>query len=305
MQVPELTIGPGGQETTRHGSPAFPLAVYHSVMGRNVLGYIPWHWHTEIQLCLVTRGAIRFSVDECQHLLQTGEGVFVGSGYLHTARPEGGPDSAYICLDADPRLLTAFPGSALEERYVTPFLQDPAMAQRPLSPTTAWQGEVLKRIQRAYETFEEKSFGCELRLTALLMEMWLLLLEHREEGGSARHSTRRENALAQDILSYLGRNYQRRITLAEVARAVAFSGSECCRVFKRVTGETIFSYLNACRLNRGLELLRTTDLSVTQIACETGFCSASYFIEAFRARHGVTPLQYRKRCGDGTEYGNR
>ena len=127
--------------------------------------------------------------------------------------------------------------------------------------------------------------------------MWLPLLEHREEGGQP--GARRENALAQEILSYLRRNCHRRLTLGEVARAVSFSPGECCRIFKRVTGETIFSSLSACRLDRGLELLRTTDLSVTQIAAETGFCSASYFIESFKARLGITPLLYRRLLASG------
>lgn len=295
MQVPELTISPSGEEATQHGSPAFPLAVYHSVMARNVLGFTPWHWHTEIQFCLITKGSIRFFVNERQHLLQTGEGIFVGSGYLHMARPETEPDSAYICLDADSKLLCAFPGSAVETNCVFPFLQDPSMAHCPLSPAIPWQGEILRRIKEAYEAFEERLLGYELRLAALVMEMWLLLLEHREEGGTPPRSARRENAIAQEILTYLSQNLHRSITLQEVANAVSFSPSECCRIFKRVTGETIFSGLKACRLNRSLELLRTTDLPVSQIACETGFCSASYFIEAFKARHGITPLQYRRR----------
>ena len=51
--------------------------------------------------------------------------------------------------------------------------------------------EALAEIKAAYEAFEERLLGYELRLTALVMEMLLLLLEHREEGGTPPRSTRR------------------------------------------------------------------------------------------------------------------
>ena len=60
MQVFNIPIDEEQKETTIHGSFDFPLAVYDSVMSRNVLGYINWHWHEELQSCLVTLGTIDF-----------------------------------------------------------------------------------------------------------------------------------------------------------------------------------------------------------------------------------------------------
>lgn len=294
MQIPELPIDPEGMETTKHGSFAFPLAVYHSVMSKNVLGHTPWHWHRELQFCLVTRGQICFHVNEKQYPLPAGEGVFIGSGYLHMARPAGAPDSAYICLNADARLIASFPGSVFEERYVRPFLQDPALEDCRLSPAVPWQREVLDHVALACDLFEQRRFGYELRLAGLLQEMWLLLLENRPASAPAAHSRQQENAVVQGILTCISRRFSQRITLDDIARSVAFSGSECCRIFKKVTGNTIFSYLRSYRLARGMELLQNTQLPISQIAYDTGFCSASYFTEVFRTQVGMTPLRYRQ-----------
>lgn len=294
MQVRKLPINGEGMETTKHGSFAFPLAVYHSVMSRNIQGHIPWHWHKEIQFCRVTAGEIRFFVNEKQYRLQKGDGVFVNSGYLHMAKPVEDPESAYICLDVDPELISSFPGSVFEKKYVTPFLRDPAMEDQFLSQNIPWQKEILDEIAQAYSLYEEKGFGYEFRLSALVGEMWRLLLAHRSEEAIGFHNRFRENSVAQSILIYIRRHYSRRVTLPEIAKAVSFSTGECCRIFKKVTGETIFSYLRAYRLARSMELLKDTDLSISQIAYDTGFCSTSYFIETFKAQHGHTPLQYRK-----------
>ncbi|MGM9568434.1 MAG: helix-turn-helix domain-containing protein [Clostridia bacterium] len=298
MQVPKVPVNKEGMETTEHGSAAFPLAAYHSVMSKNVLGHIPWHWHKEIQLCRVTAGEIRFFVNEKEYLLQKGEGIFINSGYLHMARPEKDPDSAYICLDADPRLLASFSGSIFEEKYVIPFLRDPAMADRRLSPLIPGEKEILEYISRIYILCEEPEFGDEFRITALLGEVWRLLLTCRSEESALSPRGMQENDAVQRILTFMEDRYDRRITLSDIATAASYSAGECCRIFKKVTGETIFAYLRTYRLAKGMELLKNTDLSVSQIAYDIGFCSASYFTETFKAQLGVTPLQYRKETKD-------
>lgn len=293
VQVLDIPIDQNQMETTSHDSFSFPLAVYESILSKNVLGFINWHWHEEIQFCFVTAGAISFFVNEGQYLLHPGEGMFVNSGYLHMARPAGGPDSAYVCLDVHPRLLSSFPGSVFDQVYVAPYLKDPSMAHLPLSPQTPWQGDILACIPKIYRLYERKDFGYEWEINALLGRMWSTLLAHRAGGGQGgRHV--QSNAAAQAILTYLHRHYGDHITLDQIAKAVLFSPSECCRLFKKVTGETIFSYLQSYRLAQSVHLLRHSALSVSQIAYETGFCGTSYFIEVFKAKFGVTPHQFRK-----------
>lgn len=293
MQVLDIPIDQNQMETTSHGSFSFPLAVYESVLSKNVLGFINWHWHEEIQFCFVTAGAVAFLVNEGQYLLRPGEGMFVNSGYLHMARPAGGPDSAYLCLDVSPRLLASFPGSVFDQVYVSPYLKDPAMAHLPLSPEVNWQSDILSCVTRVYRLYERREFGYEWEVSALLGRMWRTLLEHRagiSQGGQQVQS----NAAVQAILTYLHQHYAEHITLDQLARAVLFSPSECCRLFKKVTGGTIFSYLQSYRLAQGARLLRHSALSVSQIAYETGFCGTSYFIEVFKGKFGVTPNRFRK-----------
>jgi len=57
---------------------------------------------------------------------------------------------------------------------------------------------------------------------------------------------------------------------------------------------TPFSYLIEYRLAKSVELLLGTERSVTEIALETGFSSASHYCECFRRAYRTTPLQYRK-----------
>lgn len=295
MQILNIPIDQNQMETTSHGSFSFPIAVYQQILAKNVLGYINWHWHEEIQFCCVTRGSVTFYVNEQEYLLREGEGIFVNSGYLHMSRPAGGPESTYLCLDVNPRLLSSYSGSVFDRVYVAPYLKDPDLAHVLLTPAIPWQGEVLSLVSEVYRLHEAGAFGYEWEITARLGRMWCLLLEHRAEGGRGGSGQRlHSNAAAQAILSYLHQHYGERITLEEIAKSVSFSPSECCRLFKRVTGQTIFSYLQSYRLAHSAQLLRHGALSVSQIAYESGFCSTSYFIEVFKRSFGVTPHQFRK-----------
>lgn len=72
------------------------------------------------------------------------------------------------------------------------------------------------------------------------------------------------------------------------------SRSECCRYFRKETGQTLFRYLIEYRIEQSARLLRETDRSLAQIAAEVGFGSQSHYTDSFRREKGCTPLQYRR-----------
>ena len=286
------------KEVKQHGTGEFPVAVYHYVMSECVLGYINWHWHDEIQLCVVTKGRMNFQVSGAQYLLSEGEGFFVNSGRLHTARPVGDPDSAYLCLDFHPRILGAFPGSAVESKYVTPFIGAGGPEHGKLKKEIPWQHELLEEIRAIGDLYDEKAFGYEMAIQARIGLLWLALLRNTKGAAGEESGQEETGELVRRIMAYLRAHFTEPVSLEGIAREVMYSGSECCRQFRKTTGETIFHYLKAYRLARATELLEETDWPVSRIALETGFCSSSYFIEAFRAELKTTPLKYRNRRED-------
>lgn len=82
-------------------------------------------------------------------------------------------------------------------------------------------------------------------------------------------------------------------TLESVARAAGMSRSAFAERFTSTFGRTAMDLLREVRLDRGAELLRTTDLPVQTVAERVGLASRSYFSKAFRAQYGVDPAGYR------------
>jgi AraC-like DNA-binding protein len=93
------------------------------------------------------------------------------------------------------------------------------------------------------------------------------------------------------------RDYAEALDLDALARAAHVSSRHFSRSFRRTFGETPYQYLLTRRLERATHLLRTTDLSVTEICLEVGFTSVGSFTTTFRRRLGVSPTQYRRANG--------
>jgi transcriptional regulator GlxA family with amidase domain len=82
-----------------------------------------------------------------------------------------------------------------------------------------------------------------------------------------------------------------------MARAACFSRRQFHRLTLRATGETPGAHQRRLRLDRAAWLLLTSQVTVLDIALETGFGSHETFTRAFRRRFGETPSSFRKNRG--------
>jgi AraC family transcriptional regulator len=98
-------------------------------------------------------------------------------------------------------------------------------------------------------------------------------------------------SLAKD---YISSNYQSALDLEQICRETGMSKFHFLRLFKTFSGITPYQYLTKVRMEKGRELLRNTDLRLTDISEKVGFEFPNSFIKAFRKTYGSSPMQYRK-----------
>jgi AraC-like DNA-binding protein len=130
--------------------------------------------------------------------------------------------------------------------------------------------------------------------SAILVEALLvrLLVGVRRAGlGLLRGEGRRE--VTRRVEAFLDANLHRHITRADVARAVHVSEPHLARCFRQATGVTLGKTLTTLRIERAKFLLRSSTLTVTQVAGEVGFSSFSHFSKTFREHVGVVPTAFR------------
>lgn len=107
------------------------------------------------------------------------------------------------------------------------------------------------------------------------------------------------NELHQDEIiieaqEWLRLNFTEAVILAELAEYLDLSVRSFNRRFKHATGITAGQYLHQLRMENAKELLRTSNLSISEVAGQSGYVDSSYFCARFKKEMGQPPLSYRK-----------
>ncbi|MBE7062920.1 MAG: AraC family transcriptional regulator [Ruminococcaceae bacterium] len=102
-----------------------------------------------------------------------------------------------------------------------------------------------------------------------------------------------------EIVRFINQNYAEELTVESLAERAFLSRSHFCRQFKKVTGFSPLEYIHSMRLRCAENLLENTDLSITEIAIQSGFSGSNYFGDLFRRYRGVSPRQWRQAARDG------
>ncbi len=158
-----------------------------------------------------------------------------------------------------------------------------------------------KRLADFLARLDAPEFGWEYRASALFSELWLSVVSHAAAADESVADRRKTEAVSR-MMEYVNQHLAERIALADVARAVGRSPSECCRQFKSVAKMTIGEYAEACRLQKAAQLLKTTRWPVARIAEAAGFASSAYFIRVFGRAMGTTPAKFRRNAVEGSVY---
>ena len=103
-----------------------------------------------------------------------------------------------------------------------------------------------------------------------------------------------KSELVRKAKAYIDNNYQRPVTLQEVAAYLHLSPCYFSRLFSEVSELTFQEYLTHVRINAAQRLLQKKKLTLEEIAYQVGYNDVSYFIRVFKKVTGVTPRQYNK-----------
>jgi two-component system, response regulator YesN len=95
-------------------------------------------------------------------------------------------------------------------------------------------------------------------------------------------------------IDYINNHLQNELTQKEVADHVHLNASYLSVLFKEHVKLTFSEYVTRRRIQRGKELLISTNLPINDIAEQSGYKTAKYFIKIFKELEGITPSAYRK-----------
>lgn len=287
-----LAIMRDGSERIGYDDPAFPVYVRRSNLTIFPEMSFLCHWHEELELLMSLKGHLCYNINGEVVTLREGEAVFVNSRQLHYGFSADGSDCDYLCICFHPQLLCA--NEEVSSRFVLPLLTSCGVTHLLLRPQCPEHRDVLAGVLRLGELGQKKEPGYEMQLVAALYQLWhgLFLLAREQIGEEAAADG---NVLIQKkMLEFIRTHYAEKVTVDAIAAAGGVCRTKCWQIFRKYLNQTPNEYLNSYRLEKGMQMLKSTRLSVTEIAQSCGFSGSSYFTELFTRQKGCTPTQYRK-----------
>lgn len=92
---------------------------------------------------------------------------------------------------------------------------------------------------------------------------------------------------------YIQDNYEKCISVSDVARSIGTSPSYLSRIFRESTGTTVISAINRKKVEKAKEYLSQRDMKIYEIADALGFENTTYFSHFFKKYTGISPKDYK------------
>ena len=264
----------------------YPYVFHHVDLSKTT---IPWHWHEALEFCYVQMGSVKVSTAGQTQIFEKGQGFFINSNVL-SAMTEN-PDCVIDSHLFHPVFLGGHFKSVFETKYLDPVTQNRKLDLLPLRGENGTQKKLLQKLQQL--SILQSRENVEFLTRNLLSEIWLLLLEELQNAQLNGPSVKNQDRIL-TMLAFIQENYQQKLTLQDIADAGAVSTRECLRCFQAAIRQSPVEYLLEYRVQAATKLLESTELSVTEIAMQTGWGSSSYFAKMFHRLRGKTPNAHRK-----------
>lgn len=252
------------------------------------------HYHEYIELLFITEGCVNIWINGVLYNFSTGDLVVINSNESHELR--GVTDnSTYIVVKFLPQILYSSQQSIFELKYILPFIIEHSDHQRVFKSSEIESTDIKRLMLDIYNEWKEKKFGYELAVRADIINVFLCIMRYWHSQGAIKESAAEAGDITrvmQNAIMYTSENF-RSITEKQVAQHCNISYSYFSRSFKKVMKMSFSDYLNYLRINEAQKLLISTQKSVTDIAMELGYSTASHFISQFKRRKGVSPKQFR------------
>ena len=157
---------------------------------------------------------------------------------------------------------------------------------------TAWNAEAGRQLENEMMYIVNHSDASPVHLIA---HGFLFLDQLVQSSADRRHNSERRlrDFYIREALTFIEQNYQRDISIEEVAAECGLNRSYFGKVFRDAVGESPQAYLLHYRMARAAQLLKETRSTIGEIAAQVGYANQLHFSRAFKNVHGISPREYR------------
>lgn len=152
------------------------------------------------------------------------------------------------------------------------------------------EGEIFEDYIYSFDQLAS-SFDSVQEMLAYLRELLTEKYKQTRKGGQQHAGNRTFKA----ICSYIDEHYREELSIPSLSRLFNVNGNYISQLFRKETGSTFTEYVTSRRIEYACEILRNTDLTISEVADKAGYSDYFYFSRIFKRNKGITPSAYRSR----------
>ena len=258
----------------------------HNTIGNNVFNacvyrsfFYDTHIHKGYEFTFVLEGTLSAKVDDTEYLLTSGEALLLFPYQLHSYQA----DKSCLCLTV-----------VFSDSFI-PSFANIVKDKKPLSakvfPSAETQAFIKKNFltKPTYPVSTTIKTPDELPLKACLYALCDDFLKQNELVASPE-----KDSLITAIILYVEKNFQKNITLRDMAKDLGYCHEHLSRVFNKTFHINFKTFVNQYRLEFASHLIKTTKKTFLEISMESGFQSIRSFNRTFLTLANVNPSSLRK-----------
>lgn len=279
-------------ETKVHGKLTFQYMVYRGQLPEYIQSF-PAHWHKEMEIIYVVNGQGTVTVQTTKYNLCEGDIILIQPETLHSIEQLNNHHMEYFNIIFDFNLLE----SDMSYCYLNFF--KPIYERTKIVPVYIKDSEPLSslitpHIKYLIDNRKQKFSGDELMVKSNLYAIIHHINKFCTETSDLSLKLESNYNKIKEVLMYVQEHYSEKLTVEDAATLINYSPNYFSKLFHELTGTSFIQYVINYRLDIANEKLTNTNLTITEIAEETGFSNLPYFTRTFTAKFGTTPNAYRK-----------
>lgn len=245
------------------------------------------HRHLRIEINYVKKGNCILHLDRESIGFREGETMIITSGLNHSFEA-GTEGTTLMQLEFLPEIFAQFDPQA--KGKITDFTSVMLFSEENRLIKIVNNIRIMQVVQRIVNELKQKGKYYHYLVVMYYAELLILIYRYMDETYLPVCS----NESLKKAISFIRLNYPSDITVTEVAKVAGVGERHLRNLFSRHLDLSPLDYLNQIRINKSIELLRNTELSVKEICFQCGFKSPQYFSRVFKQQTGITPRELTK-----------
>ncbi|MET3848813.1 AraC family transcriptional regulator [Paenibacillus sp. OAE614] len=256
------------------------------------------HSHDFSELVVILQGSAVHIIEGREYPVTAGQVFLIHSGVSHGYKNVDGIEYINVMFQPEQLLqlseLRLLPGfQALF--YIEPFYRKEMNFKGMLTLNEAQLQEATKLLDLILTEYELQPQGYRLMIRSYFTALVGLLSRYYQIGSGADDN---KALRIGEAVTYIEEHFLQPITLQAMADRAYLSTRQFQRVFTRNYHTTPMDYVIRKRLDYSCTLLRHPNLSISQVALESGFRDQNYYARQFRKVYNCTPSEYREKLQD-------